>query len=158
MSFNLTAPPTDVAQVLIASHPCWFSTSKCTFRGERVGWSCGTWTTHIDTLPLCEKSYIYQCVARLWRDVTACRCRRQPRTPVTPIDCRSTMPDSRLCWLRNICHSRLVNYEPWTPFSVSSRNLSLTYLFVAASDDVEDVTCNVTFQASNRGLSCLVAI
>ena len=42
-----------------------------------------------------------------------------------------------------------VNCLPWTPFQMSSCDLSLIYLFVAARDDVEDFTCDVSFQASD---------
>ena len=42
-----------------------------------------------------------------------------------------------------------VNWLPWTPFEVSSRNLRLIDLFVAPHDDTEDFARDVAFEAPN---------
>jgi len=55
-----------------------------------------------------------------------------------------------LASVRAVIEAVPVNCDPWTPFSVSSGDLSLIDLVVATRDDVEDFTCDVTFQAADR--------
>ncbi len=42
-----------------------------------------------------------------------------------------------------------VNCEPWTPFCLSSDDPGLIDLFLAARDDAEDFSSDVTFQCPN---------
>jgi hypothetical protein len=78
---------------------------------------------------------------------------QRPLPSITGRALRSNVPRGMLilifaCVSASI-QSPLVNCDPWTPFQVSSRDLSLVYLFVAARDDVEDFACDVSFQVLN---------
>lgn len=45
--------------------------------------------------------------------------------------------------------ARPVNCDPWTPFQVSSGDLGLVDLFVAARGDVKDLACDISVYSAD---------